>query len=215
MTYFSLRIQQRPLFIIKPHDTCEVERILNYVKLKNLTVRIMNGRHSTALVYSEVLIDMSGFLRKELIGDKLFIGAGLTQGQANEFLFNQDEKNSYSHFGCFCHPRADTDLFPGGSAATVGVAGLSTVGGVGKLVRTYGLTVDSVLGYRITLPPTDEKCSRTIIASKNKNSSMFWALRGGMASNLELFQILLIKLFKYQKLFNTVLIGNGAKLEKF
>ena len=44
--YFSLRIQQRPLFVVRPHDTNEIETILNYVHEKKLTIRITNGGHS-------------------------------------------------------------------------------------------------------------------------------------------------------------------------
>src|SRR5579863_6303534 len=68
--YFSLRIEQRPLFIVKPCCVSEIEKILNYVRLKNVTVRIMNGRHSSALVHSEVLVDMSAFRNRELNDDR-------------------------------------------------------------------------------------------------------------------------------------------------
>src|SRR5665648_631812 len=54
-TYYSLRIQQRPLFIIKVISAEEIKNILDYVKEKNLTIRIVNGRHSTQLVDAEVL----------------------------------------------------------------------------------------------------------------------------------------------------------------
>ena len=38
--YYSLRIQQRPLFIIRPITITEVEYILNYVYKKNLKMLI-------------------------------------------------------------------------------------------------------------------------------------------------------------------------------
>ena len=194
--YFSLRIEQRPLFIVKPVSVCEIERILNYVKLKKLSIRIMNGRHSSQLTYSDVLVDMSGFKRKELKGNVLIVGAGNTQGALNEFLFNEKKVEHYSHFGAFIHPRVDTEAFPGGSAASVGSAGISTAGGVGTLCRTYSLTVDSVLAFKITLPPTEKRKSMTVIASKNAHSNLFWALLGGVASNFGIISEIVFKIIE-------------------
>lgn len=192
--YFSLRIQQRPLFIVKPVCVCEIEEILNYVKLKNLSIRIMNGRHSSQLTYSQVLVDMSGFMCKKLKNNTLIAGAGNTQGALNDFLFNQKQVEHYSHFGSFIHPRVDTDAFPGGSAASVGSAGISTAGGIGTLCRTYALTIDSILAYKITVPPTEFKKARTITASRDKHSDLFWALRGGVGSNFGIISAIIYKI---------------------
>ena len=192
--YFSLRIQQRPLFIVKPICVCEIEKILDYVKLKNLSIRIMNGRHSSQLTYSDVLVDMSGFTCKKLKDNTLIVGAGNTQGALNEFLFNKSGSEHYSHFGSFIHPRVDTDAFPGGSAASVGAAGISTAGGIGTLCRTYSLTVDSVLAFKITVPPTENRKARTITASKEKHSDLFWALLGGVGSNFGIISKIVYKI---------------------
>lgn len=181
--YYSLRINQRPLFIVKPTSIAEIEKILDYVFSKKLTIRIMNGRHSSALTYSEVLVDMSFFIHKELHHDVLIAGAGNTQGMLNEFLFNKNNKEIYSHFGSFIHPRVDTEAFPGGSAASVGSAGISTVGGIGTLCRTYSLTIDSIISFKITIPPKTHRGSKTIVVSKDNHENLFWALRGGMGSN--------------------------------
>ena len=181
--YFSLRIQQRPLFVVRPHDVNEIESILNYVKNKSLTIRIMNGRHSSAPVSSEVLVDMSYFTNKQVVDHILIAGAGNTQGSLNEFLFNELGLEAYSHFGSFTHPRVDTISFPAGTAATVSSTGITCSGGVGTLCRTYALTIDHVLSFKITIPPTAEENAQTIIASENENSDLFWALRGGQANN--------------------------------
>ena len=181
--YFSLRIQQRPLFIIKPACKTELEKILNLVHVKKLTIRIMNGRHSSALVHSEVLIDMTNFTHKKLKRNVLIAGAGNTQGMLNDFLFNQNGLEHYSHFGSMIHPRVDTDAFPGGSAASVGSAGIATAGGIGTLCRTYSLTVDSIKSFEIVLCPTSDKKSRTICVSKKSHPNLFWALRGGVGCN--------------------------------
>lgn len=193
-TYFSLRVQQRPLFIVKPSSIAEIESILDYVKLKNLTIRVCIGRHSSALVYSEVLVDMVLFLNKSLNGDVLTAGASNTQGALNEFLFNENSLEHYSHFGSFIHPRVDSDSFPGGSAASVSSGGISLSGGIGTLCRTYSLTIDSVQSYQITLCPTSDQNAKTVIASEQDNSELFWALKGAGNNNYGIVSEIIYKI---------------------
>ena len=212
--YYSLRIQQRPLFIVKPSSIVEIETILNYVKEKNLTIRIMNGRHSSALVSSEVLVDMSGFTNKELKDDILIAGAGNTQGALNDFLFNINNREVYSHFGSFHHPRVKTNGFPGGSAQSVGAAGISTVGGVGTLSRTYGLTVDSVLEYTVTLPPTAKEAARTVVANAKTNPDLFWCLRGGGANNFSIVSSISYKIIEVTPVITYSIVWSWKEAEK-
>ena len=183
-TYFSLRIQQRPLIIIKPNGIQQTKDVLDFVYKYKLTVRIMNGRHSTQIVSPEVLVDISAFSNTTVCCNKIVCGGGSTQGEANEMLFS-DIRNIYSHFGHFTHGRfrQDTEAFAGGSATSVGVGGISTVGGIGVLCRSFGLTVDSVLSYTITVPPTIDECAKCIIVDENKNQDLYWALRGGGGNN--------------------------------
>jgi hypothetical protein len=67
----------------------------------------------------------------------------------------------------------------GGSCATVGIAGLTLGGGVGVLVRAYGLTIDSL--ESVTIVTADRKI-RT--ASATSNPDLFWACRGGGGGHL-------------------------------
>jgi FAD/FMN-containing dehydrogenase len=67
---------------------------------------------------------------------------------------------------------------PGGSCATVGIAGLTLGGGVGVLGRAYGLTSDALESVQIV---TADGTVRTCNASSN--SDLFWACRGGGGGN--------------------------------
>ena len=192
--YFSLRIQQRPLIIVKAVSTDELESILDYVYKKNLTIRVCGGRHSTQLLSPEVLVDISYFNEISYEHKTLIVGAGATQGQANEFLFTHKNLNYYSHFGHYSYGR--TSSFPGGSAQSVGVGGISTVGGIGVLRRTFGLTIDSIISFIITLPPTKEQGSRTIEVKKTLNPDLFWALCGGGANNFGIISKITYELFE-------------------
>jgi hypothetical protein len=67
----------------------------------------------------------------------------------------------------------------GGSCATVGIAGLTLGGGVGVLVRNYGLTCDSLREVEIV---TADGVSHT--ANATTDSDLFWACRGSGGGHL-------------------------------
>ena len=63
---------------------------------------------------------------------------------------------------------------PSGIISKTGIAGLALGGGVGWLVRKYGLTCDNVLSFDIVTADGKPR-----VASANENEDLFWALRGG------------------------------------
>ncbi|MBZ5516953.1 MAG: FAD-binding oxidoreductase, partial [Acidobacteriia bacterium] len=63
---------------------------------------------------------------------------------------------------------------PTGTIATTGIAGLTLGGGIGHLTRTYGLTIDNLLGVDMVLAD-----GRFLTANEKENPDLFWAVRGG------------------------------------
>ncbi len=61
-----------------------------------------------------------------------------------------------------------------GDTASVGIAGLTTGGGIGFMVRKYGLTIDSLVSAQVLLAD-----GSIVTASNESHPSLFWAIRGG------------------------------------
>ncbi|WP_309102424.1 FAD-binding protein [Microbacterium sp.] len=61
-----------------------------------------------------------------------------------------------------------------GDTASVGVGGLTLGGGIGWMVRAWGLAVDQLVGAQIVTASGD-----VVETSENAHPELFWALRGG------------------------------------
>ena len=69
-------------------------------------------------------------------------------------------------------------VLPAGSCPTVGIAGLALGGGVGVLVRKFGLTSDNMLAAQIVTAD-----GSLLTCDATTNADLFWALRGGGGGN--------------------------------
>lgn len=61
-----------------------------------------------------------------------------------------------------------------GDTASVGFGGLTTGGGIGYMVRKYGLTIDNLLSAQVVTA-----AGEIVTASEEEHPDLFWAIRGG------------------------------------
>jgi FAD/FMN-containing dehydrogenase len=154
-------IEPRPAVIVRVADAEDVAAAIGFVRDHAMPFAVRSGGHSGAghgSVDGGLVIDLRELSAIEVDpGTKTaWAGAGLT---AVEVARAAHEHGLSIGFG-------DT--------GSVGIGGITTGGGVGYLVRKFGLTIDDLIGAEIV---TADGRLRTVDAEHEPD--LFWAIRGG------------------------------------
>src|SRR5215510_1527206 len=154
-------IDKRPAAIARCIDVADVIAAVNFGRDNALPIAIRAGGHNgpgLGSVNDGLVIDLSQMkgVRVDPAARTARVAAGCTQG---------DVDHATHAFGL---------AVPAGIISTTGIAGLTLSGGHGYLSRKYGLTIDNLLEADVVLAD-----GSFVTASKEKNSDLLWALRGG------------------------------------
>jgi FAD/FMN-containing dehydrogenase len=152
---------RRPAAIARIADAADVARVIAFAREAGLPLAVRSGGHSAAghgVVDDGVVIDVSEM--KELAIDPgartAWAGSGLTAGE-------------------YATAAGALGLATGfGDTASVGIGGITLGGGVGYLVRKFGLTIDDLLAAEVVT--ADGEIRRV---DDDTHPDLFWALRGG------------------------------------
>jgi FAD/FMN-containing dehydrogenase len=160
-TVFSGEIDRRPSAIIHVADATDVARVVAWVRDNGYELAIRGGGHSGAGHSSTnggIVLDLRRMknLEIDVAGRTAWAESGLTAG---EFTAAAGAHGLATGFG-------DT--------GSVGIGGLTLGGGVGYLVRRYGLTIDNLLAADIVTAD-----GRLLRADSQSDPDLFWAIRGG------------------------------------
>jgi FAD/FMN-containing dehydrogenase len=147
--------------ILYCRDTTDVIRAVDFARSNKLLAAVRSGGHNVAgngICDGGLVIDLS--LMKGIEIDAASrtarTDAGLTWG----------EFDRATHL----HGLATT----GGLVSSTGIAGLTLGGGIGWLMRKFGVTCDNLLSVRIVTAD-----GQHLYAGDEENSDLFWGLRGG------------------------------------
>jgi FAD/FMN-containing dehydrogenase len=158
---FYVSIDCRPAVVIRAANAEDVARAVMLARETGLELAVRGGGHSIAghsASEGGIVLDLSGL--KELDIDvkrrTAWAGAGLTAG---EYTAAAGAYGLATGFG-------DT--------GEVGIGGLTVGGGLGFLVRKYGMTIDELLAVEIVTAD-----GQTLLASADSHLDLFWAIRGG------------------------------------
>ncbi len=154
-------IDRRPALIIRPRNAADVARVVALAREDGFELAVRSGGHSLAghgVSDGGIVLDLSNMkaLEFDLARRTAWAETGLTAGE-------------------YTTAAAAHGLATGfGDAGSVGIGGITLGGGIGYLVRKYGLTIDDVLAADVVT--ADGKLLRVDAAT---HPDLFWAIRGG------------------------------------
>ena len=160
-TVYWSSVDRRPALIVRAVDEIDVMAAVDYARETGASLAVRSGGHSFAgfgMVDGGIVVDLSGMksMRIDPVRRTARVQPGLTWGEYAE------QAQAYG--------LATTS----GDVHSVGVGGLTVGGGVGWMVRKYGLTIDHLLS--VDLVTAD---GRLLRASETEHPDLFWAVRGG------------------------------------
>ena len=154
-------IDRHPALITRCADVADVISAVKFARQHQLTLAVRGGGHNGAGLGTcdgGLVIDLSRLkgIRVDPTQRTVRVEGGCTWG---------DVDHATHPFGL---------ATPGGFISTTGVGGLTLGGGIGYLARTYGLTIDNLLGVDMVLAD-----GSVVTADAQQHADLFWAVRGG------------------------------------
>jgi FAD/FMN-containing dehydrogenase len=160
-TVFYGWVDRRPAVIVRVADASDVSRVVDFVRETGLELAVRSGGHSLAghgVSNGGIVLDLSDMKALDIDAERRTAWAqtGLTAG---EYTVAAGAYGLATGFG-------DT--------GSVGIGGLTLGGGVGFLVRKYGLTIDDLLAAEIVTAD-----GQLLHVDAETHPDLFWAIRGG------------------------------------
>jgi FAD/FMN-containing dehydrogenase len=152
---------RRPALIVRCADAADVARAVNFARAHGLRTAVRGGGHSLSgqsACDRGLMIDMS--LMK---GIEIDTPGRLARAQGGVLLGELDRRTQALGLA--------TTL---GTATDTGIAGLTLGGGMGRLMRKYGLACDNL--QSVELVTADGQLRHV---SAHDNPELFWGVRGG------------------------------------
>jgi FAD/FMN-containing dehydrogenase len=157
----SIVVDRRPLAIVRAANAQDVAEAVRYARDNDLPLSVRSGGHSLAhysVIDDAILVDLSAMkgISVDPVTRIARVGAGATSG---------DLAGPANAHGL---------ALSTGDAQSVGMGGLTTGGGIGFMVRKYGLAIDNLLAAQVV-----SAAGEIVTASADEHPELFWAIRGG------------------------------------
>lgn len=151
-----------PAIVVRCHNAEDVQRAIRHARADGLSLSIRSGGHSGAGFGTNeggMVIDMSLVRGIEVVDPRKHI---VRIGTGAEWI---DVATTLDAHGL---------AISSGDTTSVGVGGLMLGGGIGWMVRRYGLALDSLVAVEVVTAD-----GRVLRASAHEHADLYWAIRGG------------------------------------
>ena len=158
---WNASINKHPRLIARCSGVADVIAAVTFARANSLLTAIRGGGHNVggrALCDDGMVIDLSRM--KSVFVDP---ASRIVRVQGGATLGDVDRETHV--FGL---------AIPCGIVPKTGIGGLTLGGGVGWLIRKYGMTVDNLRSAQVVTAD-----GKVLTASASENEDLFWALRGG------------------------------------
>jgi len=154
-------IDNRPGVIVRPATVKDVATVVGYAARAGLPVAVRSGGHGLS---DDMFVDVAIMVDLSLLkGVSIDADAGTARVQAGA---TSGDLAGPAH----AHGLALTT----GDTSSVGIGGLATGGGIGFMVRKFGLTIDNLISAQVVTAD-----GNIVTASETENADLFWGIRGG------------------------------------
>ncbi|MGC5170750.1 FAD-binding oxidoreductase [Microbacterium sp. DT81.1] len=146
-----------PAVIVRPGSVQDVVAAVRWAAEEGQPINVRGGGHSAwGTLPGGLTVDLAELNGVDVEGTVVRVGGGATWGAVAATL-------------------AEHGLgISSGDTASVGVGGLTLGGGIGWMVRAWGLAADQLLGVQLVTP-----AGELAEVSAASHPELFWALRGG------------------------------------
>ena len=155
------RIDKHPAFIVQATGAADVGHAIDFARTNRLLLAVKCGGHNDFGISTcdgGMMLDLSPMrgVRIDAKAKRAWVSGGTLLGLID-------------------HEAAAQGLIaPLGDQPTVGIGGLATGGGFGRLSRRFGLTLDTIRSVDVVAAD-----GKLMYASSTDNPDLFWGIRGG------------------------------------
>ncbi|KAL2818577.1 hypothetical protein BJX63DRAFT_429078 [Aspergillus granulosus] len=162
--YWDQRTALSPACIVVPNTPDEVATALEAISYCNAPFAVRGGGHMNVVgsnnINNGVLLALENLNKVKVNADTVEVGPGLTWYDVYTAL----------------EPHGRVAI--GGRLKTIGVPGLTLIGGYHYFNNKYGFAMDNVDSYEVVLGNGTQ-----VTASRSSHPDLFWALKGGGGNN--------------------------------
>ncbi|MGH2547355.1 MAG: FAD-binding oxidoreductase, partial [Actinomycetota bacterium] len=157
---WNAAVDRRPAIVVRPTGVPDVTAAVRFARDHDLVIAVRGGGHSVggfSTCDDGMVLDLSAMrgVHVDPEGRTARVNGGSLLG---------DLDREAQAFGLAC---------PVGVVSHTGVGGLTLGGGMGRLQRKHGFTIDNLLS--VDLLTAD---GRLVHASEEENPDLFWGIRG-------------------------------------